>query len=156
MDMKKFITPGKVKQVKASILAPELAGLRLVINACAQNGKFDAPLDALLAKRWSKVREDYKGWYATQHNFRPGSLNSTAVASDTWVVNMLVKDKEGNLSPDALKLAVKKLVDIAKYERASVHVSTLLTREIPELNDLLMTHLVDDGVNVFFYEEPQQ
>jgi len=154
--MKKFVTAGKVKQVKATILAPELAGLRLIINACAQNGKFDAPLEALLTKRWANVRQSYKEWYATQHNFKLGLLNTTPVTSDTWVVNLLVKDKEGKFDSNAVKVAIKKLLDLCKYEKASVHVSDLLVSEIPELSNILIENLVDDGVNVFFYTEPQK
>lgn len=153
--MNKFSTPGKVRQVNASILAPENAGLRLVLNACGVNGKFESKLDAILTKRWSKVREDYKGWYATQHNFKLGLLNQTAVSSDTWVVSMLVQDKDGKLDPKALQVAVKKLADLAKYEHASVHVSTLTTSDLPELQPLLVTHLVEEGVNVYFYNEPE-
>lgn len=152
--MNKFNVQGKAKQVSASVLNPLNAGLRFIINVCAQSGKYDSPLDTLLSKRWVKVREDYKGWYATQHNFKPGLLNTTAVSSDTWVVNMLVKDKDNNVSDVALKTAAKKLSDLSKYEHASVHVSNLLVKEMPELMDLLKTHLLDEGVNVYFYEEP--
>lgn len=152
--MNKFTIPGKVKQINATILAPENAGLRLVLNTCAQNGKFDSQLDSILSKKWTKVREDYKGWYATQHNFKMGWLNNTAVASDTWVVNMLVEDKEGKLDDKALQLAVKKVAELAKYERASVHVSNLLTSNMPNLQQLLVTHLVEEGINVYFYTEP--
>ena len=155
--MNKFTIPGKVKQLNATIVAPELAGLRLVLNACAQNGKFETPLETLLTKRWSKVKTDYKEWYATQHNFKPGSLHSTAVASDTWTVSMLVKDKDGVVSEDAVKLAVKKLAVMVKDERgSSLHVSNLLVAEIPQLPELLMTNIVEAGVNVYYYTEPSQ
>jgi len=152
--MNKFITPGKAKQVNATILAPENAGLRLVLNAVGQHGKFESKLDGVLTKKWSKVREDYKGWYATQHNFKLGWLNNTAVSSDTWVVNMLVEDKDGKLDATALQLAVKKVAELAKYEHGSVHVSTILTAAIPALQPLLVTHCIETGINVYFYNEP--
>jgi hypothetical protein len=152
--MNKFVQAGKVKQVKATILAPENAGLRIVLNAVGQSGKFDTKLDTLLTKKWLKVREDYRGWFASQQNFKLGCVNNTAVASDIWVVNMLVQDKEDKFSQEGLQAAVKKLADLAKYEKASVHVSTLLTAEIPTLQDLLLTHLVENGIHVYFYEEP--
>lgn len=152
--MNKFITPGKVKQVNATIIAPELAGLRLVLNACGQNGKFESKLATVLTKKWAKVREDYKGWYATQNNFKMGSIHSTAVASDTWVVNVLVEDKDGNVDQVALQIAVKKVAALAKDEHASVHVSNLLVVSMPTLQSLLVKHLVEEGINVFFYTEP--
>lgn len=153
--MNKFTTPGKVKQVNSTILAPENAGLRFILNVCSQNGTFNSKLENLLTKRWVKVREDYKGWYATQHNFKLGSTNNTAVSSDTWVVNLLVQDKNGELNGDALAAAVKKLAEQAKYERASVHVSNMLVESIATLNGLLMTYLVSEGVNVYYYTEPK-
>lgn len=152
--MNKFMTPGKIKQVNATILAPENAGLRLILNACGQQGKFDSSLDNVLTKKWAKVKQDYKEWYATQHNFKLGWLNQTAVASDTWVVNMLVKDKDGNVNEAALNLAMKKLVELAKYEHASLHVSSLLLTELPDLLPLLTSQLAGNGVNVYCYNEP--
>lgn len=152
--MNKFTQPGKMKQVNATILAPELAGLRLIVNVCGQNGKFDSKLDTLLTKRWAKTREDYKEWYATQHNFKLGMLNTTAVASDTWVASLLVKNKEDVVDPVALKTAVKKLGELCKYEKASAHISTLVLDEVPELKELLVKGLVEEGINVFTYVEP--
>lgn len=143
-----------MKQVNATILAPELAGLRLIVNVCGQNGKFDSKLDTLLTKRWAKTREDYKEWYATQHNFKLGMLNTTAVASDTWVASLLVKNKEDVVDPVALKTAVKKLGELCKYEKASAHISTLVLDEVPELKELLVKGLVEEGINVFTYVEP--
>lgn len=152
--MNRFITPGKFKQLNASILAPENAGLRIILNPCGQNGKFDSSLDAILAKRWSKVRENYKEWYANQHDFKMGFLNSAAVASDTWVVNMLVKNKEDKVDDKALQLAIKKVGELAKYEKASVHVSDITVEEMPAIKDLLQKLLSEEGVNVYFYKEP--
>lgn len=145
---------GKVKQIDTTILAPENAGLRFIINACAQSGKFESKLDTLLTKKWAKVREDYKGWHATQHNFKLGLVNTTAVSSDTWIVNMLVQDKENKVDAKALQAAIKKLSELSKYENASVHVSNLLISEIPELKDLLIEYVVQNGTHVYFYSEP--
>src|SRR5277367_6633522 len=130
--MNKFTTQGKLRQINATILAPENAGLRLVLNAVGQHGKFESKLDSVLTKKWAKVREDYKGWYATQHNSKMGWLNQTAVSSDTWIVNMLIEDKTGKVDQAALQLAIKKVAELAKYEHASVHVSNLLTSDLPE------------------------
>jgi hypothetical protein len=151
---KRFIAQGKTKVVNASILAPENAGLRFIINVVGQDGKFTSPLSLILAKRWAKVKEDNSYWFATQMNFKLGALNETAVASDTWAISMLVQDKTGKVDPKALQVAVKKLGEKAKFEKASVHVSTLLTSSIPELEGLLITNLVEQGVSVYFYVEP--
>ena len=67
---------------------------------------------------------------------------------------MLVQDKTGKVDQKALQTAIKKVSEKAKYEKASVHVSTLLTSAIPELQDLLIKGLVEEGVSVYFYNEP--
>jgi len=149
----RFIQAGRAKQLNGTVTAPEQAGLKFVLNAVSQNGEFKAPLDTLLTKRWSKTKEDYKGWYATQHNFKMGSLHDTAVASDTWVVSMLVKDKDGVVDTVALATAMKKLTAMCKYEHASVHVSNLLLADVPALGDLIKTALLDEGINVYFYSD---
>jgi hypothetical protein len=151
---KRFIAQGKTKIVNASVLAPENAGLRFILNVVGQDGKFTSPLSLILAKRWAKVKEDNSYWYATQMNFKLGSLNETAVSSDTWAISMLVQDKTGKVDQKALQAAIKKVSEKAKYEKASVHVSTLLTSAIPELQDLLIKGLVEEGVSVYFYNEP--
>jgi len=87
--------------------------------------------------------------------FKLGAVKDIAVQSDVWLMNMLVLDKDNKLNDKALLTALKEVCKVAKYERASVHVSTLLTTAFPQLQDLLTTNLVEQGVSVFFYEEPK-
>ncbi len=149
----KFAVKGKTKVVKGSILAPENAGLRFVLNSFSLSGKPEGDLFALFDKKWARVRAESRGWYATRQNFKLGSINTTAVQSDTWVLTMLVKSEEGKLDEVALDACLKKICEMAKYERATVHVSALLTEEMPVLADKLTAALVDKGVSVVFYEE---
>lgn len=153
--MNKFQSPGRVKTVKGSILAPENAGLRFVLSVANLAGKSDNhPLYPLFEKKWKKVKEDAKGWYATKTgSYKLGTNNVTAVQSDTWVIHMLCQDESLKTDLASLETCVKKVCDSAKYEKASVHVSCLLTKAVPELQDLLTTHLVKNGVNVSYYEE---
>lgn len=150
----RFTIPGKVKEVNASITAPQNAGLRIILNAVGQDGKFDSKLDQIITKRYPSVRLAAREWFATQHDFKMGFLKSTATASDCWVVNALVKDKAGKVDPAALKLAVKKLADLAKYENASVHVSNILVEEMPELRELVLAQIATNGTHCYFYNEP--
>lgn len=151
--MNKFQTPGKVRTVNASILAPELAGLRIIINVVGQDGKFESELDKLLTKKWANVRTRYKSWYAEQQNFKLGCIDNVSVASDIWIVNLLAFDKENKFSPDGLNSAVKKLAALAKYENASVHCSSLLVGDVPKLQELLLKDLAENGIHCFFYQE---
>ena len=153
--MNKFISKGKTKIVEGTILAPENAGLRFIVNFVGLSGKFDAPVDLILTKKYANVKSSYKEWHATRLGFKPGEVRDVAVNSDTWVKSLLVRDNDGKIDEKSLETAVKKLATQAKYERASVHVSTLLTTEAPSLSKLLKDNLIDEGVTVYFYEEPK-
>ena len=153
--MNRFQPAGKVKNIKGSILAPHDAGLRFVLSVTSLSGKSDDhPLYPLFDKKWKQVKQDAKGWFTNKTgSYKLGATNVTAVQSDTWVIHMLCQDDNLNTDVKALEECVKKVCDSAKYEKASVHVSSLLTKAVPELTDLLSTHLVKNGVNVSYYEE---
>lgn len=154
-NVKRFQTPGRTKIIKGSILAPENAGLRFVLSVTNMAGRSENPLYPLIQKKWKKVPEEARGWYATKTGaYKLGAINTTAVQSDTWVIHLLCQDDKLVTSEDAVVECLKKVYALAKYEKASVHVSTLLTDAVPELVPLLKTHVLDNGVSVYFYEEP--
>lgn len=152
---KRFQTPGRTKVIKGSILAPETAGLRFVLSVNNTAGKPDNnPLYPVFEKKWKKVKEEARGWYATKTGaYKLGAVNTTAVQSDTWVIHMLCQDDDQKTDVAALTKCLKETARMAKYEKASVHVSSLLTQAMPELTGLLKSELVDEGVSVYFYEE---
>jgi hypothetical protein len=154
MNENKFLKAGKVKELTASVLNPENAGLRIILNLCGIEGKFESKLEKLLSKRWSKVREDYRYWYVNRQDFKLGSINESPVASDIWVKNILVRDKDGKVDVKSLESGIKKLAANVKYENASLHISTMLTDEVPELKDMLMKYVVANGTHCYFYCEP--
>jgi hypothetical protein len=153
--LNRFQTPGSTKIIKGSILAPHNAGLRFVLSVNNLAGKPDNhPLYPLFEKKWKKVREEARGWYATKTGaYKLGAVNSTAVQSDTWAIHMLCQDEQLKTDAAALEKCLKEVCKMAKYERATVHVSTLLTDAVPEMMALLNTQLVSQGVSVYFYEE---
>lgn len=150
-----FKVQGRVKVIKGTILAPENAGLRFVLSVNNMSGKADGnPLYPVFDKKWKKVKEEARGWYATKTGaYKLGATHTTAVQSDTWVIHMLCQDDQLKTDVTALGECLKKVCDSAKYEKATVHVSTLLTNAVPELSDLLNKHLVSNGVSVYYYEE---
>lgn len=156
-DMKRFQLAGKTKLVKGSILAPENAGLRFVLSVNNMEGKPDGnPLLSLFDKKWKKVREESRGWFATKTGaYQLGAINTSAVQSDTWVIHMLCQDKDLQTDEKGLAACLKKVCASAKYEKATVHVSTVLCEAMPELQPLLKSELIDNGVTVYFYEEPE-
>lgn len=151
----KFQASGRTKQIKGSILMPENAGLRFILSLNNTAGKPEGnPLLPLFDKKWKKVREESRGWYATKTGaYKIGAINTTAVQSDVWVIHMLCQGEDLQVDLEGLTACLKKVATSAKYEKATVHVSTVLTDNIPELSDLLVEHLLKDGVSVYFYQE---
>lgn len=152
---KLFQQPGRVKVIKGSILNPENAGLRFVLSINNLGGKPDGnPLLPIFERKWPKVKAESRGWYATKTGaYKLGAVSTTAVQSDTWVMNMLCQKEDLTVDAAALAVCLKDVCKQAKYERATIHVSTVLTNSIPEMTNLLQSELIDQGVSVSFYEE---
>jgi hypothetical protein len=155
-DAHRFQASGRVKVIQGSILAPHNAGLRFVLNIANMSGKAESPLYPLFDKKWKKVKEEVKGWFNTRTGaYKLGAVNTVPVQSDTWVINLLCQDEEFKTDTKGLTTCLKEVCKMAKYEKATVHISTLLTQAVPEITDLLNNELVEQGVSVYFYEEPK-
>lgn len=153
--VKRFQQPGRVKVVQGSIVAPHNAGLRFVLNVANTGGKPESPMYALFEKKWPTVKREVRGWFTTRDGkYKLGAVHNVAVQSDTWVVSLLCQDDDLKNHDDALRTCLKEVCKSAKYERASVHVSTKLTDLVPSLQELLTEELVNEGVAVNYYEEP--
>lgn len=154
-NVNRFQAQGRTKVIKGSILAPETAGLRFVLSVTNLAGKPENPLYPVFDKKWTKVKQEARGWFATKTGaYKLGAINTTAVQSDVWVLHMLCQDEKLKTDVKALEACLVQICKSAKYERASVHVSTLLTDAMPELGALLTSELIEKGVSVYFYQEP--
>ena len=150
-----FQAQGSVKVIKGSILSPHNAGLRFILSLNNMAGKPESPLYPLFEKKWKRVREEARGWYTNKTGaYKLGAINTTAVQSDTWVIHMLCQADDLQTDLKAVSECLKKVCTSAKYEKATVHVSTILTEAVPELESLLKTELVEKGVSVYYYQEP--
>ncbi len=154
----KFQQPGRLKVVQGSILAPHNAGLRFILNLVSLSGQItNNPLYAIYDKKWPKIKEAARGWYAMKTGeYKLGAVNVTAVQSDVWCLHLLCQDENNKTDINGLTKCLKEVCKMAKYENSGVHVSRLLTEAVPEITELLTTHLVRQGVSVSFYEEPSQ
>jgi hypothetical protein len=149
-----FQQSGRVKVVKGSILNPEFAGLRFVLNIANMAGKPESPLYPIFDKKWPKVKSEVRGWWATKTGaFQLGAINTVSVQSDIWVLSLLCQKEDLTIDTAGLEKCLKEVCKQAKYEKATVHVSTILTNSIPEMTNLLQSQLIDQGVSVSFYEE---
>lgn len=150
----KFMTLGKAKSVNGSILLPETSGLAFILNIANLAGKTEGGLYPTFDKKWVKVKQEVRGWYATKTGaYKLGAVNTIAVQSNVWVINLLCQNDNLVTDTTSLSKALKEVCKMAIYEHSSVHVSHLLTDSIPELSNLLKTELLDKGVNVYLYNE---
>lgn len=152
----KFMPVGKSKLVNGTIALPELADLCLIVAPVAEDGKADGELYDILDKKWKKVKAETKGWFSAHFDFKLGNIHATSMQSDVWVVNALCYDKKHKLDEKALVSCMKKLYEMAKAEKASVHISIMTLQEIPQLEELVPEWLLNNGVNCYFYEEKEQ
>jgi hypothetical protein len=154
-----FQPKGRVKVVQGSILFPQDGGLRFILNVANMAGKTEGPMYLLFNKKWAQVKPEVRGWFNQKTGAysldekKAAHLLETLVQSDVWVVSCLCQDEKLRTNVDALTKCLKEVAKRAKSEKASLSVSTFLTEEIPELPELLTKLVVDQGINVAFYEE---
>lgn len=151
-----FTPKGKIQNAPSNyiITNPLGSGLRVIVNFVSQLVKFDDVLDLTLGRVWRKVKEDYFLWGYDLRSFKLGNIKDTLVNSDIIVVNLLVKDKNNIIDAVALESALVKLQKFVKLEKASIHISNLLTKDVPALQDLVERHCVNNGINCYFYSIP--
>jgi hypothetical protein len=155
--MNKFQTAGKVQAIKGSILTPHNAGLRFILSINNMAGKAEGnPLLPVFDKKWPKVRQESRGLFATKTGaYKMGSVSNMSVQSDTWIIGLLCQNEELQVDAASLEKCLKETAKLAKYEKASIHISSLLTDMIPELSTLASKCFVEEGISVSYYEELQ-
>jgi hypothetical protein len=157
-NVNKFQPKGTVKVIKGTIVMPETGGLKFILSPVNMVGKPEGnPLLPILDKKWPKVRAEARGLFAGKTGaYKLGAVAGvTATQSDVWVQHILCQDKDLKVDLKALEECLKKVATSALYERANLHISTVLVEAIPELPDMLVKHCVDKGISVYYYEEPE-
>lgn len=153
-ETKQFRPAGKVKTIKGTVIQPESAGLKLVLNIINTKGKAEHTLYPIFDKKWKRVKEDAKGFYNTRTGaYKLGALYTTAVQSDVWVIHCVVQGDDLKIDANGVNLAFKELLKMAKEEKASVHISSLLSDLDPVIQSAAQEQLVANGVNVSYYQE---
>jgi hypothetical protein len=156
VEENRFQVQGRTKVINGSILNPHNAGLRFVLSVNNLAGKTSGHvLYPVFDKKWVKVKEEARGWYANKTGaYKLGAVNTTAVQSDVWVIHCLAQNEKLEINYAAMETCLKEVCKMAKSEKASVHVSSLLVGLLPELTALLDETLIKNGVSVFYYNEP--
>lgn len=154
--MNKFQPPGKFKVIKGTVLTPETTGLSLVLNVVNMAGKTEDSIYKLFEKKWPRVKSETRNqWINKNGFFKLGTIDTVLVQSDAWVINMRCQDENSRTDLKAVESCLKKVYDMAKAERASVHISSALILSVPELTDLARKTLTNNGIYVYFYDEPK-
>ena len=156
MTTNKFQSAGRVKTIKGSILAPEYAGLRFVLSVNNLAGKNEGnPMLPIFDKKWPKVKAESRALYATKTGaYKLGKIvGTTATQSDIWVLHLLVQDETLKINLGAVESCLKEVCKMAKYEKATIHISNLLVDLIPELPNLVNDLIVKEGISVNYYDE---
>ena len=148
--MSKFITPGRFRQASSELVVPENAGLRFILNPINTKADFTHDINVTINKKWRKVREDGKGWFANRTNFKVGESQSVAIQSDVWVINMIVLDDNNEVIEGAFEGALKKVAALAKYEHASIHIASSML-DLVGFEDAANSQFIDSGLNVYVY-----
>jgi len=152
----KFQQSGRVKHISGSVLFPHDAGLRIILNIANMAGKMESPLYPLFEKKWPAVKREVRGSFVNKTGkYVIGSIASNlSLQSDVWCVSVLVQDVNLKTDLKALETSLKEVAKLCVYERASLHVSNLLTQAIPELEELVAKNVIEKGVSVLYYTEP--
>jgi hypothetical protein len=162
----KFTPKGKFRKTQSTLLTPENSGLRFVLNPVDIKAKFETQTNKLLNTKWSKPRTEFRSWFANRTGFKIGEIQQVAVQSDVWIINTLLFDENNSVPKEAyvdggkgkeppIEKAMKKIAELAKYERATIHVSSEIF-DIPNFEALATKHFLDQGLSVYVYQAPVQ
>lgn len=154
-ELNKFQVSGKLKVVKGSVLNPQSGGLSFVLSTLNMMGKVDQNLlIPFFNKKWKKVASENRGFFAEKTgSYKLGAVFSVQVQSDVSVQNMLCFNDKLELDDKALEKCLDKVCATAIYDKASIHISSKLVEQLPQLPDMIKSHFLDKGVNVYMYEE---
>lgn len=147
------LNKGKLKDTKGSILFPQNAGLCLVLNVVNESNSLDYSFLDILDRKWKNIKADLKTWYSNKASHKLGNIRELSVQSDVWIIHMLCQDKNKVTDKKALSKCIDEVVKLAKYENASIHISSKFIDSVPEINDMIEKSFIDKGVSVYLYED---
>ncbi len=145
----RFIKAGTFRKTQSDFTTPENSGLRLLLNPIDLQAVFQHSINVKIATKWKKVREEAKGWWSNRQNFKMGEVQTVAVQSDVWIINALCLS-ENATDEVALESCLKKCVAMAKYEKASIHVSEDMFN-LSGFEALATKLMLNEGINVYVY-----
>lgn len=162
----RFTPKGKFRKTQSTLLTPENSGLRFVLNPVDLKASYTNNTNKLLNTKWSKPRTELRSWFANRTGFKLGEVQTVAVQSDVWILNALILDEHNSVPKEAyvdggkgkeppIEKTMKKIADLAKYEKATIHVSSDIF-DLPNFEKLATKYFLDEGLSVYVYQAPAQ
>lgn len=146
---KKFLL-GHMKTIKGFAQIPHSSDNRVIIYFADINGNVDNEFALKLTKRWLKFKDEFRGWYRSQVDFKLGKTLPITVQTDTTIVCLLcLKDNVMDLS--ALKDAMISAGRWTATNKFNVHLNKIESNW-PEIESMLTEYFVKSGVNVTIYD----
>lgn len=146
----RFNPAGQVKTVNASITSTQTGSLAMVLVPLEEDCKMACDVYGLLSKKYQAAKSDPKQWYHSAINWKIGTVRDTFLGSDVRMINMLCIKKDGVCDDKALASCFKGVFELAKNERGSLHVSSAVISQLPQITSHL-EEAKNRGLNVFIY-----
>lgn len=143
-----------IKNIKGIITTPQLGGLKFILNNVSISGNPENSQMPIFDKKWLRVRTETRGWFADPSTFKLANIKDCMVQSDIWIINMICQDKDNKTDLNSLITCLEKIIKLAKYEQASIHVSSQFITDVPEfIQNNLIDMFTKNNINVFLYAE---
>lgn len=157
-----------IKYMTGDATRPMGEGRKMIIHVVNDVGAWGAGFVLALSKRWDLPEKEYKTWHKNKccidgETFELGNIQFIQVDRDIGVVNMLAQHEivsrsttdDIPLQYDKLKVCLKKVADLCKKYKCSVHAPKIGARlaggDWQVIEKMIIDELVDQGVDVTIY-----
>lgn len=151
-----------INYIKGDVTQPITEGNKFIIHVCNDIGAFGAGVALAIGKKWPVVKTKYKEW-SNKDDFKLGNIQHVKVEKDLVVINMIAQHNIitiNNIPPiryDALQLCVKKVSDLALFNKVSVNIPYLMGCGLAGgswniVEKILIEELCEKGIAVIAYD----
>lgn len=165
-----------IHYLKGDATSPQAPGNAIIVHVCNDIGAWGAGFVLALSKRWPEPEASYREWAKEENDpnldllapskrpeFKLGSVQFVGVETNILVANLIgqhnVRRKPDDPTPvryHAIRKGLARVREVAILKGASVHMPRIgcgLAGGIwEEVEDLILTELVSQGVEVYVYD----
>lgn len=148
---------GRTKYVKGNAAMPATGDSRTIILFVPTTGNFEEiKTNADIGKTYINAKNEYRLWWRSQTNFRPGLIHTKQASSTTELAYLLAcieSDGEVGFSEEDLVQSIKNLAKHLAMTKNNIHVNKCGTPEEWEIIEkTLEDELASKGHNLYVYE----